>query len=222
METLHPDGEAIRFGLGAIKNVGAGAVESIIAARNEGGPVHVHLRFLRARRQRSEPASDREPDKAGAMDSLKGSRSQLFAVIDSAMETGQRSQRDKLSGQAGLFAMMGAEEEHVAEQPLPDLPDWTNAEKLANEKELLGFYVTGHPLDSWMDKVSELAKQSSDSLDGLERGADVAVCGMMTGLQRRRNKEGKPWASFQLEDKLGAIECMVFTTQLRAGPPDAR
>jgi DNA polymerase-3 subunit alpha len=150
--------------------------------------------------------------RAGAMDSLKGTRSQLFAVIDSAMETGQRTQRDKLSGQTGLFAMMGAEEEHVAEQPLPDLPDWTNVEKLSNEKELLGFYVTGHPLDNWMDKVCELAKQSSDSLEGLEKGADVAVCGMMTGIQRRRNKEGKPWATFQLEDKLGAIECMVFTT----------
>ena len=63
-----------------------------------------------------------------------------------------------------------------------------------------------------MDKICELAKQSSDTLEGLEKGADVAICGMMTGLQRRRNKEGKPWAMFQLEDKLGAVECMVFTT----------
>ena len=77
---------------------------------------------------------------------------------------------------------------------------------------MLGFYVTGHPLDAWMDKVSELATHSSDTLEGLEKGADVAICGMMTGLQRRRNKEGKPWAMFQLEDKVGAVECMVFTT----------
>jgi DNA polymerase-3 subunit alpha len=108
--------------------------------------------------------------------------------------------------------MGGGDEEHTPEQPLPNLPDWTNAEKLANEKELLGFYVTGHPLDAWMDKVCELGKQSSDTLEGLEKGADVAICGMMTGLQRRRNKEGKPWAMFQLEDKVGAVDCMVFTS----------
>ncbi len=82
-----------------------------------------------------------------------------------------------------------------------------------NEKELLGFYVTGHPLDAWIDKVCELGKHSSETLEGLEKGADIAICGIMTGIQRRRNKEGKPWAMFQLEDKLGAVECMVFTTQ---------
>jgi DNA polymerase-3 subunit alpha len=208
-----PDGDAIRFGLCAIKNVGAGAVESIIAARNESGPFTSIYNFC----ERVDTSVNRRVIesliRAGAMDSLKGTRSQLFAVIDSAMETGQRTQRDKLSGQTGLFAMMsGAEEEHTHEQPLPNLPDWTNAEKLANEKELLGFYVTGHPLDAWMDKVCELAKQSSDTLEGLEKGADVAICGMMTSLQRRRNKEGKPWAMFQLEDKVGAVECMVFTS----------
>jgi DNA polymerase-3 subunit alpha len=72
--------------------------------------------------------------------------------------------------------------------------------------------VTGHPLDAWMHKVSELAKQTSDTLEGLEKGADIAICGIMTGIQRRRNKEGKPWAMFQLEDRVGAVECMVFTT----------
>jgi DNA polymerase-3 subunit alpha len=80
---------------------------------------------------------------------------------------------------------------------------------------MLGFYVTGHPLDRWMDKVKELATHSSDSLDesGLNKGDNVVLCGIMTGLQRRRNKEGKLWALFQLEDHHGAIECMVFTTQ---------
>jgi DNA polymerase-3 subunit alpha len=209
-----PDGDAIRFGLCAIKNVGGGAVESIIAARNEGGLFTSIYNFcerieLSAVNRRVVESLIR----AGAMDSLNGTRSQLFAVIDSAMETGQRAQRDKLSGQAGLFAMaFGGEEEPHPEPRLPDLPDWTDVEKLANEKELLGFYVTGHPLDAWMDKISELAKQTSDTLEGLEKGQDVAICGMITALQRRRNKEGKPWAMFQLEDKVGTVECMVFTT----------
>jgi DNA polymerase-3 subunit alpha len=209
-----PDGESIRFGLCAIKNVGGGAVESIIAARNEKGPFTSIYNFCErvdlggVNRRVIESLI-----RAGAMDSLNGTRSQLFAVIDSAMETGQRAQRDKISGQTGLFAMaFGGGEEPHPEPPLPVLPDWTGAEKLSNEKELLGFYVTGHPLDAWMEKISELAKQTSDTLEGLEKGQDVAICGMITALQRRRNKEGKPWAMFQLEDKQGAVECMVFTT----------
>jgi DNA polymerase-3 subunit alpha len=211
-----PDGEAIRFGLCAIKNVGAGAVESIINARNEKGPFTSIYNFceridLSCVNRRVIESLIR----AGALDSLNGLRSQFFAVIDSAMETGARAQRDKLSGQTGLFAMAfggGAEDEPEPEHPLPILPDWTPTEKLNNEKELLGFYVTGHPLDAWMDKVCELAKHSSESLEGLEKGADIAICGIITGIQRRRNKEGKPWALFQLEDKVGATECMVFTT----------
>jgi DNA polymerase-3 subunit alpha len=209
-----PDGDAIRFGLCAIKNVGGGAVESIIAARNDKGQFTSIYNFcervdLSAVNRRVLESLIR----AGALDSLNGTRSQLFAVIDSAMETGQRAQRDKLSGQTGLFGMFGGEEEsHSQEQPLPTLPDWTDTEKLQNEKELLGFYVTGHPLDAWMHKASELAKQTSDTLEGLEKGADIAICGIMTGIQRRRNKEGKPWAMFQLEDRVGAVECMVFTT----------
>jgi DNA polymerase-3 subunit alpha len=128
------------------------------------------------------------------------------------METGTRALKDRLSGQAGLFAMMaGAEEE--PEPPLPKLPDWTEKVKLAGEKEMLGFYVTGHPLYEHIDKVKELATHNSETLEGLAKGVEVTVCGIITGLQRRRNKEGKPWASFLLEDLQGAIETMAFTTQ---------
>ena len=152
--------------------------------------------------------------RAGAMDSLHGTRSQLFAVIDSAMETGQRAQRDQAQ-RTDRPVRHGVRLQRILRLnlPLPNVPDWTDAEKLANEKEMLGFYVTGHPLDAWIDKVCELGKQNSETLEGLEKGADVAICGMITSIQRRRNKEGKPWAMFQLEDKLGAVECMVFTTQ---------
>jgi DNA polymerase-3 subunit alpha len=150
--------------------------------------------------------------KAGAMDSLGGTRSQLMAVIDNAMETGQRAQRDRVSGQSGLFAIALGEPDH-AEPPLPNVPDWTAQQKLAGEKELVGFYMTGHPLDQYRDKVCELATHNTGSLEGLERGVEVALCGILTGIQRRRNKEGKPWASMQLEDWQGSVEAMVFTTQ---------
>jgi DNA polymerase-3 subunit alpha len=131
-----PDGDAIRFGLCAIKNVGAGAVESIIAARNDKGQFTSIYNFcervdLSAVNRRVIESLIR----AGALDSLNGTRSQLFAVIDSAMETGQRAQRDKLSGQTGLFGMFGGDEEsHAKEQPLPTLPDWTDTEKLRTRK----------------------------------------------------------------------------------------
>ena len=168
-----PDGEAIRFGLCAIKNVGGGAVESIITARNEGGPFTSIYNFCErvdlsgVNRRMIESLI-----KAGAMDSLNGTRSQLFAVIDSAMETGQRAQRDKLSGQTVCSPMaLGADEEQHPEPPLAQSAGLDRRrESSPNEKEMLGFYVTGHPLDEWMDKVCELATHTSDTLEGLERG----------------------------------------------------
>jgi DNA polymerase-3 subunit alpha len=146
------------------------------------------------------------------MDSTSGGRAQLYAAVEGAMESGQRAQRDKLSGQEGLFGMMAAEEEH-AEQPLPNVPDWPPKEKLQGEKEMLGFYVTGHPLDQYEEKIAELAKQDSSRLEGLEKGVEVAMCGVLTGIQKRRNREQKPWASMVLEDRVGATEALVFTTQ---------
>jgi len=210
-----PDGPepGIRFGLGAIKNVGSNAVDSIVAARTAGGKFgslfefceHVDLGAVNRRMIESFI-------KAGAMDSLEGTRAQLMAVIDSAMETGVRAQKDRASGQSGLFASLMVEQT-PADHPLPKVPDWTSQDKLSSEKEILGFYVSGHPLDQFMDKVNELATYRSGNLEGLAKGTEVALCGILTGVQRRRNKEQKLWASMQIEDLEGSIEAMVFTTQ---------
>ena len=207
-----PDGDAIRFGLCAIRNVGEGAVESIIKAREHDGTFKSMFNFceridLTAVNRRVIESLI----KAGALDSFGARRSQLFGAIDVAMETAARTQRDRLSGQTGLFATF-ADAADAPEPELPNLPDWDDKVKLANEKEMLGYYVTGHPLNAYIDKVKELASHNSDSLEGLSKGTDVAMCGIMTGIQRRRNKEGKPWAAFQLEDLVGATECMAFTT----------
>jgi DNA polymerase III subunit alpha len=77
---------------------------------------------------------------------------------------------------------------------------------------MLGFYVTGHPLDDYADKIRELASHDSSNLEGLAKGADVAMCGMITGIQRKRNREQKPWAAMVLEDRTGAVDALVFTT----------
>jgi DNA polymerase-3 subunit alpha len=128
------------------------------------------------------------------------------------MENGQRAWRDRASGQTGLFGGI-FEDAAPVEHPLPKLPDWTPEQKLSAEKEMLGIYVSGHPLDAFNDKVCELASHDTENLEGLEKGVEVKLCGILTGIQRRRNKEGKVWAAMQLEDRKGALEAMVFATQ---------
>src|SRR5579871_2479459 len=205
--------QGIRFGLGAIKNVGLAAVESIEKARASGEPFRSLYDFcervdLGAVNRRMIESFI----KAGAFDSFDGTRSQWMAVVESAMEAGARTWKDRESGQSGLFAAL-MEEQPAADHPLPKVPDWSSQEKLTGEKEMLGFYITGHPLDQYADKVRELAKHTSSSLEGLERNAEIVMCGILTGIQRKRNKKGDLWAALQVEDLEGAVEAMVFSTQ---------
>ncbi|MCC6858511.1 MAG: DNA polymerase III subunit alpha [Bryobacterales bacterium] len=206
-------GKAIRFGLGAIKNLGQAAAEAILAGRERAGQFrsiyqfseHVDLTTVNKRIIES-------LIKAGAMDSLEGTRAQLFLAVDGAIESGQRAWRDRLAGQAGLFGEeFGPQEEF--ERPLPQAPDWAERVKLQGEKEMLGFYVTGHPLDQFRDRIADLATHDSSSLEGLAKNTEVALCGVISQVQRKRNKEGKAWASMQLEDLSGSIDALVFASQ---------
>ncbi|MDE3164796.1 MAG: DNA polymerase III subunit alpha, partial [Acidobacteriota bacterium] len=200
-----PDGEAIRFGLGAVKNLGQSAVEAIGKARDEGGKfTSLHEFCERVDLGAVNRRMIESLIKAGAMDSLEGTRSQKFAAAEGAMEAGQRAWRDRESGQEGLFGEVIEEGGHQY-APLPRVPEWTDKEKLAYEKEVLGFWVTGHPLDNYADKVAELATHDSSSLEGLEKNTEVKLCGVLTGLARKRNKEGKPWAAMTIEDRAGSI-----------------
>jgi DNA polymerase-3 subunit alpha len=208
------NGDGIRFGLGAVKQVGSSSVEAIVSARKEGGPFKSLYDFCE--RVDIGAMNRRVIEnliKAGAMDSLHGTRSQLTAALDSAIEAGQRAFRDRQHGQSGLFADLGLAEEPHAEAPLPNVPDWSIQQKLSGEKEVLGLYVSGHPLDEYMDKVRELATHTTETIQELEKGVEVKLCGILTSIQRKRNKEGKPWASMQLEDLSGAVDAMLFTTQ---------
>jgi DNA polymerase-3 subunit alpha len=206
-----PDGDnQIRFGLGAVKNLGQSAVEAIGRAREEhGGFTSLYEFCERVDMSAVNRRMIESLIKAGAMDSLAGARAQKMAAVEGAMEAGQRVWRDRECGQGGLFGDLPGEAETPA-RPLPDVPDWTEKDKLAGEKELLGFWVTGHPLDRYADKIAELATHDSQSLDGLNKGAEVAICGVLTGIARKRNKEGKPWAAMMLEDLAGSVEALVF------------
>jgi DNA polymerase-3 subunit alpha len=211
-----PSESGIRFGLGAIKNVGGAAIESVESARASGGRFRTLYDFCE--RVNLSSVNRRMIEsliRAGAMDSLVGNRAQLFAAVEAAMETGQRAWKDRESGQTGLFGDFGGDDA-PAEAPLPDVPDWTKPEKLSGEKELLGIYVTGHPLDEFEDKIAELATHSTEGLEDLPRGTDVAICAVLTGIQKRRNKEGKLWASMAIEDRKGSLEGMAFAAQFDA------
>ena len=158
--TPHVRGEAIRFGLAAVKNVGGNAIESIMKAREEvGGRFKSFWEFcekvdLRVMNKRVIESLI----KAGALDSL-GKRGQLMAAVDKAMERAQKAQKDAAQGQTGLFGLFDegpAQGKNGDGDELPTVADWEEGERLANEKEVLGFFVSGHPLDKYAEKLRNL------------------------------------------------------------------
>ncbi len=213
-----PAGEQqIRFGLGAIKNVGRAAVESVIQARREQGGSFRSLFGLcesvdwsRLNKRMLESAI-----KAGALDSLGGHRAQLIQGLDAAIEAGQRASRDRESGQGGLFAEF-AQSVEDDNRRLPEVPEWSELERLSGEKEMLGFYVTGHPLNTFAERIAELNVRDSATLNELPDNADAALCGILHSIQRRRNRDGRAWASAVLEDRLGSVELLVFANQFES------
>lgn len=207
-----PSGPAIRFGLGAVKNVGQNAIEAIVNARQEGGRFTSLYEFCE--RVDTKALNSRMMEslvKAGALDSLGGNRAQLSEALEKALSSGMQALRNRESGQAGLFGMFADEEK--SEHPLAPLPDWTSDQKLAGEREMLGIYVSGHPLDHFKDKISELATHYTDTLEGLEKGANVSLCGILTGISRKRNKKGELWAAMRIEDLHGSVEAMAFASK---------
>ena len=211
--------DAIRFGLGAIKNVGRAAVNSVLDARKEAGTFDSLFHFCETNDWKHLNKRMLESAiKAGAMDAFGGHRSQLTAALDRAIELGQRASRDRATGQHGLFAAFEAGDAR-SEDVLPDVPEWPEKQKLAGEKETLGFYVTGHPLHAYRDKIEELATHDSSKLEDLEHGAPVALCGILSSITRRRNREGKPWAAGVLEDLEGNVDLLVFANYYEALSP---
>jgi DNA polymerase-3 subunit alpha len=207
-----PAGDAIRFGLGAVKNVGHGAVEAVVKAREEGGAFTSIYKFCE--RVNLAGVNRRVIEslvKAGALDSTGANRAQLTEALDRAIESGTRASRDREMGQHGLFGF--SEEEQASEYPLAKLPDWTMEQKLAGEKEVLGIYVSGHPLERFKDKVADLATHFTDKLEDLEKGTPVALCGILTGILRKTNRDGKYWAAMKIEDGRGTVDAMVFANR---------
>jgi DNA polymerase-3 subunit alpha len=219
------EGAAIRFGLAAVKNVGGNAIESILKARGEAGGrfkslwefcEKVDLRVMNKRVIES-------LIKAGALDSL-GTRGQLNNAVDRAMERAQKSQRDAEQGQSGLFGLFDEAPARGREaDALPPAPDWEESLRLANEKEVLGFFVSGHPLDKYAEKLRNLtgAITVAEALERkpLERrwggqqdmADEMLVAGMLVGVTAKKSrKDQRLYAQGWLEDATGKIELICF------------
>ncbi|MBV9084749.1 MAG: DNA polymerase III subunit alpha, partial [Acidobacteriaceae bacterium] len=207
-----PARDSIRFGLGAVKNVGQGAVEAIVSARAAEGPYTSLYNFCeRANLGNVNRRVIESLIKAGAFDSTGANRAQLAEALDRAIESGLRACRDRDMGQHGLFAPLDGA--HKTDSPMVNLQDWTMEQKLAGEKEVLGIYVSGHPLERFKDKIADLATHFTDTIEDLERNAAVCLCGILTNIVRKTNREGKYWASLKVDDRRGTADAMVFANR---------
>ncbi len=223
-----PDGAyRVRFGLAAIKNAGEKAINALIDAREEHGPFDsifdltknvdlgtVNKRTLEALAQ------------AGALDDLEGHRAQLMEIMDKAVRYGQKVQHDRMAGQNSLFGNGDAGTE--AMQPgLPDVETWAKSQRLKEEHEVLGFYVSGHPLDEYRaeadafatahfgepDQLEQVIEQAAGG-DGRNRGPVRTFCGIITEVDRNTTKSGKPIAFATIEDFTGQGEMVIFSSIL--------
>ncbi len=209
-----PVGQAIRFGLRAIKNVGENTVKGILEAREQLGRFASVFQFCEAIDPRLLNKRVLESlIKAGALDSLGARRRQLFEAIDRAMERGQKLHRDKSSGQSGLFmapAPQSPFETVAAETPLPEVEEWPEDELLAGEFATLGFYVSSHPLAKYAGRLNELGVTDLAALE--PRGDEnVNVAGLPVSLRPLRTKRGERWGILTLQDMTGVMELLVFS-----------
>jgi DNA polymerase-3 subunit alpha len=205
-------GDSIRFGMAALKNVGEGAVEAVLKARKSGGAFLSLFDFcervdLRAVNRRVVESLI----KSGSFDSLDPRRSALYAFIDQAMDLGQKQQRDREQGQSSLLGLLGGDEpeRHGATARIPESTPWGEGERLAFEKESLGFFITGHPLERYQQELTQWATATTGRLAELAE-REVTVGGIIAALRLIKTKKGDRMASFVLEDLEGGAECLVF------------
>ncbi|MEK7336152.1 MAG: DNA polymerase III subunit alpha, partial [Nitrospirota bacterium] len=205
---------AIRFGMAAIKNVGEGAVESVLTIRAESGPFKSFFDFCR--RVDLHKVNKRMLEgliKTGAFDSTTAKRAQLMAVMDQAVEDGAAAQRERDLGQTSIFG-----DEHsgpdtsatLATPPLPPIAEWDQALRLKYERELTGFYITAHPLTRYEATLKALSTATTVGLSDVSDGKEVRICGIIASVKSMITKKGDRMAYLNVEDLHGTVEVIAF------------
>lgn len=201
----------IRFGLGGVKNVGETAIEVILRGRAEDGPFKsIHEFCERMDSQKVNRRVVEQLIRCGAFDSLHQNRAQLMAALDQVLERAASVQKDRQSGQMNLFELLRSQKK-VKAPALPEVPDWDSRMRLQFEKESLGFYISGHPLDFYMDQISTVATDDTQSVKEKREGSDVLLCGLFSIIKEITTKRGDRMAFLNLEDKNGTIEVVAFS-----------
>jgi len=202
--------DSIRFGLGAIKNVGANAIASIVTARNKNGKFSTLFDLCRTINLRQVNKKVIESlIQVGALDSLNGNRAQLMAVMNQAVSLAQNSQQDALRGQTSIFGKNSDSNEGYPK--LPDLPMWPKSEKLRHEKELMGIYVSGHPLDPYKKDLEAFSYPWISGLSDIDAGKSVRVGGIITEMRQLLDRKNNPMSFFSLEDFTGVVRLIAFS-----------
>jgi len=207
---------SIRFGLGAIKNIGKGAIESIIQAREKHGNFrnifdlvrYVDLRVVNRKVLES-------LTQAGALDSLEGHRAQLYEGIEMAINYAQTIQSEAERGQMNIFDLSEHNKNSVLATRYPYLADverWDDLKKFALEKELLGFYVTGHPLSGYRDEIYAFSTNKLSNLKSIRDGSAIKVGGIITSVKTIFDQSNRKMAFFNLEDFSGSAENIAFAS----------
>ncbi len=212
------EGEAIRFGLGAVKNVGHGLIRSMVSKRNEGGAFKSLEDFLQ--RMGEGELNKRAVEnfiKCGAMDGFGHNRSELLAVYDSMMDSVAYSRKKNLEGQMGLFAMF-EEEDSAAAIPIPKLKEMSKSDLLAMEKETSGIYISGHPKDDYRPFLKNTHVVHIGDLLGEESTFEddqiVSVAGIVQNVKMKTTRSNSMMAYVTVEDDTAAIEMLAFSNVL--------
>lgn len=211
----------VRFGLGAVKGVGEAAVAALVGEREANGPFrNIHDLVRRTDLRAANRKAMESLAYAGAFDSLKVQRAHFFHTtgegkptwLETLMRYGQQHQDGTDSAQVSMFDLAeGAAA--IPEPPLPQVDGWSALEKLHYEKDVIGFYLSGHPLDDHRLEVKHLCNTTLPDLKELDKlvGREVAFAGIVTKAEHRIAKSGKPFGSFSLEDHHGTHEFMLFS-----------
>ncbi|MCK4262122.1 DNA polymerase III subunit alpha, partial [bacterium] len=207
-------GDDIRFGLAAVKNVGEGAIQSIIESREKEGKFTSLYQFCEEADLRLVNKRVIESlIKCGAFDSLQIRRSQLMAISDNAVAAAQDIQKARERGQKTFFEDFEAGEDfRTGSQSVPDIPEWPENKLLAFEKGTIGFYVTGHPLAKYENLIRSFTTATTAQLTSFSDGEGVTLGGIIGGIRKMMTRKGERMAFFNLEDLEGMVRVTVFST----------